>query len=180
MTSIALAFASVSLLSRGVIVTRVDGFMGDSHTHTVRRVKNLGQISYRKMPMLYMAFFIISETICVVLGISTFILLNAFRTDTKIARIISIGLALQALFVVYSAVASMWLKGRRWWTFWIAVIVAVVPSIIFMVWAWRQENVGINFGDWSYGQTFNAATGIAGFLITFVDWMTSKESAVDV
>jgi hypothetical protein len=178
MTSIALAFASVSILSRGRIARRIGGV---KINHTVHR--NLAAIEYRKIHGLYMMFFILAEITCVLLGIYAAAQLQTFYIGgPPLFKIVTnVYLGFQAIFVVYSAVAAanFRLQCHRWCTV-VWAIIPLVSSLGFMIWGWVKGGVGINFGDWSYGQTFNGAAGIAGFATTLVDWLTSDDSAVDV
>lgn len=177
MTSIALAFASVSILSRGRIARRIRGVKID---HTVHQ--NLAAIEYRKIHGLYMMFFMLAEITCVLLSIySTAQLQKIYTSSSSFKIVIDVFLVIQASFVLYSAVAALnfRLQCHRWCT----AACASIPfgsSLGFMIWGWVKGGVGINFGDWSYGQTFNGAAGIAGFATTLVDWLTSEDSAVDV
>jgi len=181
MTSIAMGFASISLLSRGIIAKRTVGNtdvekLDDPHRRT------FAELVYRKVPALYLVFFIIAEISCVAMGIDAFTKMKALDGGMNKFAKCNVGfLALQALFVVYTAVAIMssYLRTHRWWTVGFAAGIIVI-SIAFMVYAHGWEDVGVNFGDWSYGQTFNATAGIAGLATTVVDWLTSEDSAVDV
>jgi hypothetical protein len=187
MTSIALAFASVSMLSRGKIATLIDPKNDYRHHRS-----NLAIITYRKVPASYMIFFLVVEVASVALGIytarqletcSSSGCLNARQLDGKhhFTTINTVLLCIQASFVVYTVVASMFttLTRHRWVTIGVAVVVPIMPSIAFMIWAHGTSQVGVNFGDWSYGQTFNATAGCAGFATTFVSWLASKDSATD-
>jgi hypothetical protein len=180
MTSIAVAFASISLLSRGIIAKRTASNtdiekLDDPNRHT------FAELAYRKVPALYVVFFVIAEISCVALGIDALIKMKALDSGMdKFAGYDRAFLALQAVFVAYTAIATMssHLRRHRWWTVGLAVGL-IVASLGFMIWAHGYGNVGVNFGDWSYGQTFNATAGIAGLATTIVDWVTSEDSAVD-
>jgi hypothetical protein len=54
-----------------------------------------------------------------------------------------------------------------------------VASLTFMFWAHAHAQVLIQLNDWSYGQTFNGATGCAGLATTLVDWLSDDDSEVD-
>jgi hypothetical protein len=178
MTSIALAFASISLLSRGNIAKRLPGTITDNNHHIHG---NLAEIKKRKMPGLYMWFFIIAEVACNGLGWYSYSKINQLVGKNIFSKLNTLFLVVQLLSIVYTVGATFnkQLRRHRWWTFGACLAVPMAIILVFMIWAHSKGNVGINFGDWSYGQTFNGAAGIAGFATTLVDWLTSEDSAVD-
>lgn len=178
MTSIALAFASISLLCRGAIARFINEPFIDKEHHIHR---NFAEITMRKMPPLYMAFFIFAEIICVGTGFYSYTQINALAGKGRFSSCNLFFLALQVVLVLYTILASFSsrLQQRRRVTLFIALM-PIVASLVFMGWAHGGGNVGINFGDWTYGQTFNGAAGVAGLCTTIVDWVAIKDSAVDV
>jgi heme/copper-type cytochrome/quinol oxidase subunit 3 len=178
MTSIALGFASVSLLSRGKIAIQIH----DRHF----------ELKSRNVPALYMAFFVITEVACVAFGCYAAQQLavldplavnhngDTLRKKNPFIIYTIILLFIQAAFVIYSGIAAVSRRIQRhpWVTFTVAFITFAV-SLVFMFWAHGYANVGVNFGDWSYGQTFNATAGCAGFAATFVGWLCSGDSAAE-
>jgi hypothetical protein len=184
MTSIALAFASISMLSRGKIAVRTD----DPWSSGNYRRRDLFVLVYRKVPAPYMGSFIILEIVCLGLGIYATQQYAPHDIDSsqnpphknRFVVYVLVLLLIQSVLVFYSAIASMSqrLKRHRWVTFGVSFAV-FVASLIFMLWAHAHAQVLIQLDDWSYGQTFNGATGCAGLATTLVDWLSDDDSEVD-
>ncbi|KIM82943.1 hypothetical protein PILCRDRAFT_88249 [Piloderma croceum F 1598] len=182
MTSIALAFASISMLSRGKIPVRADN-PGWSNGNYRRR--DLFVLAYRKVPAPYMGSFIILEIICLGLGVYATQQYTPQDIDNsqnpphknRFIVYLPVLLFIQSLLVIYSAIASMsqHLKRHRWVTFGVSFGV-FVASLAFMFWARAHAQVLIQLDDWTYGQTFNGATGCAGLATTLVDWLSDDDS----
>jgi len=182
MTSVALAFTSVSLLSRGKIAVQFHDYY--------RPRQELYELRPRKVALLYVAVMVVAEVACCALSCyalqqlhslePTILDRNNVRVKNPFYKHTAILLGIQAGLIAYTVVASFSrrIQRHRWLTFWIACA-ACAPSLIYMVWAHACANVGVNFGDWSYGQTFNGAAGCASFAATWVAFLTDKESAVD-
>lgn len=180
MTSMAISFASVSLLSGGF------------RTYFIVSNPSRPLVLPRQVPTFHIISILVFAFGCAGIDIYAAAQLIQFFGKDRFYPWIIASIVMQIILVVYFFWAALKFRqarrrdiikqreilGRnRWKTFSVAfVIFWIIMS--FMIWAHASPtgDVGVNFGDWSYGQTFNAAAGITGFFTTLAGWLTAEDS----